>query len=585
MIFTPLTVRHILANDPIVSQIFLRGAFLDLSDLKLLVSSIRLIAKALVPSSSVSRCITLANSQSSPTLPPTIEMESLSFEPLAGCKSVATENVIVVCDDNHESVFASDDACNAVGLTTDADKSIAAKAAKKCPAPGADKGSCITFTVGGNSEDTLRTITLCRVPTALSRNNTPSKSHAVGNLVKANRGSGDLQIVLLPSNKEWITAQAVAAARQFPLYCEKKSFREKLAAGETYTVNLVFDCDGSESACMQDTRSLCNSVRWACKLVDMPANVLNCTSYTAVAEQVALDLNNAGKEVKTTIIKGKELEAQGFGGLFGVGKASEHPPALVVLSHTPSGKENEQSVCMVGKGIVYDTGGLSIKVPPNMAGMKSDMGGSAAVLMSFKSIVERGGLDRPCHALLCIAENSVDERACRPDDIHTMLSGKSVEINNTDAEGRLVLGDGVHYAATRLNPKVIMDIATLTGAQLVCTGRRHSALFSNDEALEEQAMRSGKSTGDLCFPMLYCPEFHREMFSSACADMKNSVSDRMNAQSSCAGQFIGNHLEQYLDNGGKWIHIDMAGPSMEGARATGYGVSLLYDVANNCSTL
>ncbi len=161
---------------------------------------------------------------------------------------------------------------------------------------------------------------------------------------------------------------------------------------------------------------------------------------------------NNGHNVKLTVIKGKELDEQGFGGLFGVGKASEHPPALVVLSYYPNDTDIDsnsntntkpESICMVGKGIVYDTGGLSIKVPPNMAGMKADMGGSAAVLMAFKSIVESGIItDRPIHGLLCIAENSVDERATRPDDIHIMLSGKSVEVNNTDAEGRLVLGDG-----------------------------------------------------------------------------------------------------------------------------------------------
>jgi probable aminopeptidase NPEPL1 len=172
------------------------------------------------------------------------------------------------------------------------------------------------------------------------------------------------------------------------------------------------------------------------------------------------------------------------------------------MSHIPAGKENEPSVCLVGKGIVFDTGGLSIKVPPGMCGMKSDMGGSAAVFGAFEALVDQNFSACPVHALLCIAENSVDERAARPDDVHIMLSGKSVELNNTDAEGRLVLGDGVNYAARYLKPAAIVDIATLTGAQLVCTGRRHAAIFASDEGLDQIAHSAGVKTGDLTYPML-----------------------------------------------------------------------------------
>jgi probable aminopeptidase NPEPL1 len=300
------------------------------------------------------------------------------------------------------------------------------------------------------------------------------------------------------------------------------------------------------------------------------------------AQNCCKALQDKGFDVTCHVVRGEELESGGFGGIYGVGKASVHMPALVIMSHVPAGVDpGAKSVCMVGKGIVYDTGGLSIKVPPNMAGMKGDMGGSAAVLGAFLSLVESKTCDKPVHGLLCIAENSVSKEATRPDDVHVMLSGKTVEVNNTDAEGRLVLCDGVYYASQNLRPGYIFDIATLTGAQLVTTGRKHAALFCNDDDLEQQAMRSGIATGDLCFPMLYCPEFHREMFTSQVADMKNSVNDRMNAQSSCAGQFIGNHLESYLDNGGKWCHIDMAGPSQNGnaGRATGYGVALLYHLS------
>jgi probable aminopeptidase NPEPL1 len=137
-----------------------------------------------------------------------------------------------------------------------------------------------------------------------------------------------------------------------------------------------------------------------------------------------------------SVIRGTELKAGGFGGLWGVGKASAHPPALVVLEYNPSGSADAPSVCLVGKGIVYDTGGLSIKGKTAMPGMKRDMGGAAAVLGAFRAISMAGGSTRVV-ALLCLAENSVSSDAMRPDDILHMYSGKTVEVNNTDAEGRL----------------------------------------------------------------------------------------------------------------------------------------------------
>jgi probable aminopeptidase NPEPL1 len=162
-----------------------------------------------------------------------------------------------------------------------------------------------------------------------------------------------------------------------------------------------------------------------------------------------------------------------------------------------------------------------------------------------------------------------------------MYSKKTVEVNNIDAEGRLVLADGCSYAHQHLNPRCIIDMATLTGAQGVATGKRHGAIYTNDEGLELSAVASGKASGDLVHPMPYCPEFFAREFDSDCADMTNSVADRSNAQVSCAAQFVGNHIEGFLDNGGKWLHIDMAYPVHAGERATGYGVALLYDLVKS----
>jgi len=211
-----------------------------------------------------------------------------------------------------------------------------------------------------------------------------------------------------------------------------------------------------------------------------------------------------------------------------------------------------------------------------MPGMKRDMAATAAMLAAFECAV-RGQwcTTQSLHCLLCLAENAVGPWATRPDDIHTLYSGKTVEINNTDAEGRLVLSDGLAYAAKTLNPNVMIDMATLTGAQGIATGKRHAAIYCNDDDLECTVVKAGKLSGDLVHPVPYCPEFFRAEFNSKVADMKNSVQNRSNAQPSCAAQFIGNHISDFLDNGGKWVHIDMASPGEEAERATGYGVALL----------
>ena len=228
-----------------------------------------------------------------------------------------------------------------------------------------------------------------------------------------------------------------------------------------------------------------------------------------------------------------------------------------------------------------------------VSGMKVDMGGSAAVLGAFQAHVLQSSKSRPInvHALLCLADNAVDALSTRPDDILHMYSGKTVEVNNTDAEGRLVLADGVAYASKHLNPDVILDIATLTGAVMVGLGKRHAGIVCNDKDLEESMIKMGKKSGNLLFPMLYAPEVlvqTAKQFDSSVADMTNSVSDRMNASSSCAAHFIESNLvgEKWdwekngsSTNKGLWVHLDIAGTADISGTATGFGVALLAEFA------
>ncbi|KAG2461942.1 PEPL1 aminopeptidase, partial [Polypterus senegalus] len=307
----------------------------------------------------------------------------------------------------------------------------------------------------------------------------------------------------------------------------------------------------------------------------------------SVVEEIKVVGSELG--IVPTIIRGEELKERGFGGIYGVGKAAEHPPALAVLSHLPDGAT--QTIAWVGKGIVYDTGGLSIKGK----GFKDNL-----------------------HAVFCLAENAVGPNATRPDDIHILYSGKSVEINNTDAEGRLVLSDGVAYASKDLGADIILDMATLTGAQGISTGKYHAAVVTNSETWETACAKAGRSSGDLIHPLVYCPELHFSEFTSAVADMKNSVADRENAQSSCAALFIASHIgfdwpgvwvhvdiaspvhadrenaqsscaalfiasHIGFDWPGVWVHVDIASPVHAGERATGYGVALLLALFGRAS--
>lgn len=179
------------------------------------------------------------------------------------------------------------------------------------------------------------------------------------------------------------------------------------------------------------------------------------------------------------------------------------------------------------------------------------MGGSAGVLGGFQAAV-RLRLPRKLTLILAIVENAISQHAVRNDDVLTLKSGKTVEINNTDAEGRLILADCVAHASNQLGPvDVILDMATLTGAQLVCTGKKHAAVLARTRALEERIVAAGRRSGDLCFPMLYFPELLDVEFASRVADMKNSVKDRGNAQSSCAGHFIESHIDERYT--GDWV--------------------------------
>ena len=412
---------------------------------------------------------------------------------------------------------------------------------------------------GSWTGDTPARVVAGVLPEKCSRHNTPTRAWSVPKLM-ATVTHGDVGILVALSDDDHLFALALAIARSLPEFHLGAGARDR-------KVDVVFlGTDGEPCTALDAARRGAEAVRLAARLVDAPPSELDAEGLRTEAIAVAEGL---GAAVEVETIVGEALIDAGLGGIWAVGKAAETAPSLVVLDYNPEGASRH--IALVGKGIVYDTGGLSIKSKTGMVGMKTDMGGAAAVLGAFQAAVALGSPHR-ITAALCIAENAIGPSATRPDDILRMFSGRTVEINNTDAEGRLVLADGVAWVAKHRSPDEIIDIATLTGAQSMATGKRHAAIFSDDADLEARAVRCGLATGDLTYPLPFCPEFFRREFQSQVADMRNSVKDRANGQSSCAAEFVRAHLNGH---GGSWLHIDMAGPSMRGGRATGFGVALL----------
>ena len=406
-------------------------------------------------------------------------------------------------------------------------------------------------------------VTLVVVTSKFSRMNHPERPDLLGKHLRSSVKNSDRTAILLCTNDvEYYDPLVIAASRAFPRYSRKKGEQKR----SMIDLSIFGLSDEKE---IDHLNALIDGVSHAAEWVDAPAAEFHVPEFIEAAREIALRY-----DVEIDVFEGEQLSHMGAGGLWGVGMAAKYPPALVVL-RGPKSAHNAPNMVWVGKGVVYDTGGLSLKPKGTMNGMKMDMGGAAGVLAAFEVAAARGVAHDLC-AVLCLAENAIGPDALRNDDIITLYSGRTVEINNTDAEGRLILGDGVAYAHQHLSPVVVVDMATLTGAQLVATGRHFGALVCNDAELEEIAVEAGMSSGDLVHPLPYCPEFFRPEFKSAVADMKNSVKDRMNAQSSCAGHFVESHLGDYS---GKWLHVDIAGPAFIQERGTGFGVGLLSTLA------
>mmetsp|Transcript_20427 Transcript_20427/g.23686 ORF Transcript_20427/g.23686 Transcript_20427/m.23686 type:complete len:582 (-) Transcript_20427:19-1764(-) len=457
---------------------------------------------------------------------------------------------------------------------------------------GANGGgsSCSTFLPVTDKTEKFAKFHLISLPETVSRHNHHMSPHVITDMLiskVSTKKPGKVKLYVAGVEPGDVAPVAAAIARAFPLYNSKTSSDNDMDDNDDLSIDVCFlteTCDkfSNENMFMLQLASaeaVTKGVRLAAKLGDMTPAELTTDAYADQCKHIAKEL---GECVTYEEIVGEDLDKLQYGGLYGVGKAAECPPRLVIMTYTPpsSGTSSEacESVALCGKGVVYDTGGLSIKPKTGMCGMKHDMGGSAGVLGGFCAAVELK-VPKKVTLLLGIVENAIGPLAVRNDDILKMYSGKTVEINNTDAEGRLVLADCVSHASKNLGKvDLIVDMATLTGAQLVATGKKHAGILANTEQAEKRAYDAGMRSGDLTYPLLYAPDLLKQEFASKVADMKNSVKDRGNAQTSCAGHFIESHIDASYE--GDWIHVDMAGPSLKNERATGYGVSLVLAILN-----
>lgn len=406
------------------------------------------------------------------------------------------------------------------------------------------------------------------LPNSVSRYNAPARPEGIFKAVNA-AGLGREKkpaVVLVLEEEGHVVAALNALGRGFPLYSARSEDAKEKKEARVPVV--VVGVDGKPIKVSPVAREVMETARQVARIVDTPPTEMNPERLAREAHDMLAGLEH----VKVKEIVGDELLELGLGGIHAVGRSALSAPRLLHATYAPPGATGPH-IALVGKGVTFDTGGLHLKGRGMMETMKSDLGGSAAVAGAFRVLVQGAPRCR-LSLLMCIAENAIGPGSYKPDDVLTLHSGKTVEINNTDAEGRLLLADGVSYAARVLEADYVLDAATLTGAQLIATGTMHAAVMSNDADLEALAVAAAYASGDLVHPLPFAPELYRAEFKSTIADMKNSVKDRANAQTSCAGQFIYNHLE---GTNVRWLHVDLAGPSFRGERGTGFGVALLNE--------
>jgi leucyl aminopeptidase len=367
---------------------------------------------------------------------------------------------------------------------------------------------------------------------------------------------------------EWATGMALAGFK----FAEYKKDDDKapakvrvdVRAGETGHIDRVM----SEA---RAALTLADAVNYTRRLAHQPANVINPATLAAEARALA-----KGRKLTCTVLNAAQLAKLGMNGLLAVGQGARHPSCLIQLDYRGARGARTRTV-LVGKAITFDTGGYSIKPSAGLEELKFDKAGGAAVFGVLRAVAD---LKLKCNVtgLIAAAENAISEHAYRPGDIIRMMSGKTVEVISTDAEGRLILADALWYAQQKLAPTALVDVATLTGGVGIALGHGAAGLMSNDDNLAADLGEAGRRTVERLWRLPLWDDY-RELIKSTEADIKN-VSSKREAHAIVGGMF----LKEFIKDGTPWAHLDIAavatdenGKGPAGKGATGFGVRLLVE--------
>ncbi|HEX2593896.1 MAG TPA: leucyl aminopeptidase [Rhizomicrobium sp.] len=328
------------------------------------------------------------------------------------------------------------------------------------------------------------------------------------------------------------------------------------------------DASGAKKAWVE-MAAVADGIFLARDVVNEPPNVLSPVEFANRAKKLS------ALGVKVQVLGVAEMKKLGMGALLGVGQGSVRESQLVVMQWNGSRKKAEAPVAFVGKGVCFDSGGLSLKTGAGMMGMKGDMGGAAAVYGTMHALAARKAKVNAV-GVIGLVENMPDGNAQRPDDVVKSMSGQTIEVLNTDAEGRLVLADAITYTQSKFKPKFVIDLATLTGAIMTALGLEHAGLFSNDDKLSERITDAGKEEGEPVWRLPLGPGYDKSL-KSKIADMKNIGGPY--GGSITAAQFI----QRFVEKGTPWAHLDIAGVAWQDGEqkvhipswGTGWGVRVL----------
>jgi len=353
-------------------------------------------------------------------------------------------------------------------------------------------------------------------------------------------------------------------AWRYDIYRTKMKDEQKI----TLVKALVVGAPEGTAEAWADAEALAEGVEFTRELVTEPANVIFPESFVARCRD-----RFQGTGLEVTVLDVEEMTELGMGSLLSVGQGSEQPSRLLAVKWS-GGDKGTRPTAFVGKGVTFDTGGISLKPGPNMGDMKWDMGGAGAVAGAMLTLARRKAKANVV-GVLGLVENMPDGKAMRPGDVVTSMSGQTIEVLNTDAEGRLVLCDALTWVQKVHDPVAVIDFATLTGAMIISLGFEHGGLFANDDTLADALLKAGRTSGDKLWRMPLGPAYDK-LIDSPIADMQN-IGPREGG-SITAAQFI----QRFVDKGRPWAHCDIAGmvwAAKPGATwdkgATGYGVRLI----------